>query len=306
MAHFNFTVDTNPMANSIDTVSHHVDRTTTAVVAMQSAVVIAEKNSADRISQNLNYGFYSLIRSQISQKIAHHKSKADAKIMELQQQSVSLLAIKNRMERDYMMLAARYTKLFESLNKELRIRIFELDKPTTSFVNRDITPVAMRTKLLSAIPAMIQLESITDSQKISISNTRNNALRNIVSMRDFISNSEEQKELIGSILVKGQIREVTNKCIPVVICESGGINVRQAQWQVNLPKLSSAGNSKMETHVYSELKALSWSPSSESNMNRVKSEVENLAFRTEMPVRVRNKMLSMVEGNAWQNLNVKS
>ena len=142
MAQFNFTVDTEPMADSIDGVANHVDGTTAAVVAMQTAVIIAEEKGAERICNNVNYGFYSLIRSQISQKIATHKSKADAKIMELQQQTVSLAAIKSRMEKDYMMLASRYTKLFEGLNKSLRARIFELDKPSTSFVYKDVLPVA--------------------------------------------------------------------------------------------------------------------------------------------------------------------
>ncbi len=40
---FGFTVDTEPMARSIDHVSNHVDGVTTAVVAMQTAVVVAEK-----------------------------------------------------------------------------------------------------------------------------------------------------------------------------------------------------------------------------------------------------------------------
>src|SRR5580704_2289557 len=122
MAHFNFTVDTEPMASSIDGVAVHVDGTTAAVVAMQTAVVIAEEKGAAKICNNVNFGFYSLIRSQISQKIATHKSKADAKIMELQQQSISLVAIKSRMEKDYMMLASRYTKHIEGLNKALRAR----------------------------------------------------------------------------------------------------------------------------------------------------------------------------------------
>jgi len=94
MPHFNFTVDTNPMANSIDGVADHVDGTTTAVVAMQTAVVIAEQKGAEKICNNVNFGFYSLIRSQISQKIATHKSKADAKIMELNSNLFLLLQSK--------------------------------------------------------------------------------------------------------------------------------------------------------------------------------------------------------------------
>ena len=48
MAQFNFTVDTEPMADSIDGVANHVDGTTAAVVAMQTAVIIAEEKGAER------------------------------------------------------------------------------------------------------------------------------------------------------------------------------------------------------------------------------------------------------------------
>jgi hypothetical protein len=124
-----------------------------------------------------------LIRSQISQKIAIHKSVADAKIMELEQQSISLSSIKNVMEKDYNMLANRYTKLFTSINKALQSRIFELDKPTTTFINKDIFPITTRPKQLSASPSTSQSESVTSSQLISVSNTKYNALRNISSIR---------------------------------------------------------------------------------------------------------------------------
>ena len=139
--------------------------------------------------------------------------------MELQQQTVSLAAIKSRMEKDYMMLASRYTKLFEGLNKSLRARIFELDKPSTSFVYKDVLPVANRTKRLTGTPSTTQMESIAGSQMISVSNTKYNAMQNISSMQDFIFNSEIQKSLIGSILTKESVSKPTEKFIPVIVSE---------------------------------------------------------------------------------------
>ncbi|MCX6161945.1 MAG: hypothetical protein NTV87_11535 [Ignavibacteriae bacterium] len=41
MATFNYTVDTQPMADEMRSVSHHVNATTGAVVAMQAAVISA-------------------------------------------------------------------------------------------------------------------------------------------------------------------------------------------------------------------------------------------------------------------------
>jgi hypothetical protein len=303
MANFNFTVDTNPMADSIDGVANHVDGTTAAVIAMQTAVVIAEQKGAEKICNNVNFGFYSLIRSQISQKIATHKSKADAKIMELQQQSVSLIGIKSRMEKDYQMLASRYTKLFEGLNKALRARIFELDKPTTNFVLKDVLPTANRTKRLSGSSSTTQLESIASSQMISVSNTKYNAMKNISSMQDFIYSSENQKSLIGSILNKESVTKPTEKDIPVLISESEGLNVRQSQWIITQPPLKKNTNSKIESHIYSSLSNLKWIDDDQSNSSRVKQEFGNFVNQSTVSDRVKNQMLSLLESSKWQTLN---
>ena len=303
MAHFNFTVDTEPMANSIDGVSLHVDGTTAAVIAMQTAVVIAEQKGADKICSNVNFGFYSLIRSQISQKIAKLKSIADAKIMELQQQSVSLSSIKSRMEKDYNMIANRYTKLFTSLNKALQGRIFELDKPTTTFINKDIFPNTNRTKQLSAASSTIQLESIAGSQLISVSNTKFNALRNISSMKDFIFSSEKQKKLIGSILLNESVPNPSEKFIPVVITESGGINVRQNQVIISQPSIGRKMNAKIESYVYSALTNLKWSESDTNEEGRVKQEYGSFVSNSTLSDRIKKQMLSLLESSNWQKLN---
>lgn len=303
MAHFNFRVDTEPMAESIDGVAHHVDGTTAAVVAMQTAVVIAEQQGAEKICSNVNFGFYSLIRSQISQKIAVHKSKADAKIMELHQQSISLAAIKTRMERDYMMLASRYSKLFDSLNKALQARVFELDKPTTNFVSKEVLPIALRTMRLSGAPSVTQHESIGNSQLISVSNTKFNAMRNISSMKDFIFSSEAQKSLIGSILSPQQIDSPRQKHIPIVISESEGINVRQKQYLITQSKLGSNTNARIESHVYSVLPEFKWFQGSGSNISRVKQEYGNFVNQSSAPDRVKKRMHLFVESSEWLQLN---
>ena len=303
MANFTFTVDTNPMADSIDGVANHVDGTTAAVIAMQTAVVIAEQKGAEKICNNVNFGFYSLIRSQISQKIATHKSKADAKIMELQQQSVSLIGIKSRMEKDYQMLASRYTKLFEGLNKALRARIFELDRPTTNFVLKDVLPTANRTRRLSGSSSTTQVESIASSQMISVSNTKYNAMKNISSMQDFICSSENQKSLIGSILNKESVTKPTEKDIPVLISESEGLNVRQSQWMITQPPLKKNTNSKIESHIYSSLSNLKWVDDDQSNSSRVKQEFGNFVNQSTVSDRVKNQMLSLLESSKWKKLN---
>ena len=114
MANFSFTVDTDPMAHEISSVSQRVDMTSAAVVTMQTAVIVAEKEAADHVCENVNYGFYTLMHSQISQKIAQLTSTVESKLIEMGQQAAALQNLKKRMERDYNMISNRYGKLFGS------------------------------------------------------------------------------------------------------------------------------------------------------------------------------------------------
>lgn len=129
MSHsFDCVVDTNELAHSVNSVKKHVDTTTGAVVAMKVAVIKAEKEGADHVCRKVNQGFYSMIHSQISQKMATLQSRVDAQLMRLNQQRKQLAGIRRRMERDYQMISARYAKLFNALNRNLRQRVTELDR----------------------------------------------------------------------------------------------------------------------------------------------------------------------------------
>ena len=60
MATFNYIVDTHPMAQEMGSVSNNVKVTTGAVVAMQTAVVLAEAKAADAVCDNVNNVSFSL------------------------------------------------------------------------------------------------------------------------------------------------------------------------------------------------------------------------------------------------------
>ena len=59
MEYINCRVDTQPMADELHSVSRHVTGTTTAVVAMQAAVIQADKEAAERVCNDVNRGFHA-------------------------------------------------------------------------------------------------------------------------------------------------------------------------------------------------------------------------------------------------------
>jgi len=261
MATFNYTVDTHPMAQELGSVSNHVKATTTAVVAMQTSVILAEENAADHVCKNVNKGFYTLIRSQISQKIARLQSEVDSHIMRLNQQRKQLLAIKGRMERDYNMISNRYTKLFNGLNANLKQRVFELDKPTVDFSVKEVEKISNRSKYLTATAPIAQLESLAVSQKIIASNVKYRGMKVIGSMTNFLSGMYEQKKITDKILLSG-ISNLQSAAllIPVLISEYNfdKFDKKNIGIFVNNVHLNNVTQSAIKNVVISKIDDLQW------------------------------------------------
>jgi GMP synthase PP-ATPase subunit len=129
MASLHFDVDTSPMARTVDSVNGHVNGVTVAVTAMEAAVIAAERKSSQTICENVDNGFYVLVKSQIGQKAVAAYSEMNSKLGILAQILKALDGIKNQMQADYNMICRRYHKLFQSLNNSLETRIRELDRP---------------------------------------------------------------------------------------------------------------------------------------------------------------------------------
>jgi len=303
MATFNFTVDTQPMANELHNVSRHVNGTTGAVVAMQSAVIAAEKNAADHICDNVNKGFYSLIRSQISQKTAKLQSDVDSHMMQLVQQKQALLSMKSRMQRDYNMIAGRYIKLFNGLNTNLKNRIFELDKPTINFASKEIDKITNRTKYLTATSPITQLESISISQKILASNVKKKGYNVIKSMRSFIHEMNVQKILTDQVLIDSTSNaEEGSAYIPVIIYECVRDNTGNNSLDIQLSEdeLSALAKSEIKNLAYTEFQNLEWSESKISQ--EVSSEFSKLISGSDKPSRVNDLALKLFQSNNYLSI----
>ena len=303
MANFNYTVDTKPMADEMRSVSRHVNATTGAVVAMQTAVIIAEEKAADHVCNNVNKGFYSLIRSQISQKMAKLQSEVDSHLMQLVQQKNALLSIKNRMQKDYNMIASRYIKLFNGLNSNLKQRVFELDKPTIDFAVKEVDKVSNRSKYLTATIPIAQLESLAASQKIVASNVKYRGFNVIKSMRSFLFEMNTQKKLTEQILINdGRYTETATVYIPIVICEcnrdktDAGVEI-----SVSEVELDNISKSAIKNTAFAELNQIEWQAKSSPN-TEVKSEFSKLVSTSSKSQRVKDMATKLFQSNNYQTI----
>ena len=301
MATFNYTVPTQPMADEMHSISRHVNVTTGAVVAMQTAVIAAEGRAADHVCSNVNKGFYSLILSQISQKIAKSQSEVDSNIMQLVQQKKALLNIKFRMERDYNMIAMRYTKLFNGLNANLRNRVFELDKPTIDFASKEIEKVSNRTKYLTAVIPITQLESISTSQKILASNIKEKGIKVITSMKWFIHEMNIQKKLTDEILINDHIISKSEiSYIPVVLYECNRDRTENKNIDVVITdvELNNVARSAIRNMAFAEFANIAWSKNL-SLTREINSEFSKLLSASSQPSRIKDLALHLFQSNNY-------
>ncbi|MBO7160426.1 MAG: hypothetical protein J6V62_03190 [Paludibacteraceae bacterium] len=293
-------VDTTPMANEIKTVSRTVKGTTAAVVTMQSAVIAAEKAGANKICHNVNRGFFTLMQSQISQKIAQKKSRVDALLMKLAQNKRQLLGIRTTMEREYGRIAARYLKIFTSINKELAQRIQQIDQPVFDLVNKHMATSTNRMNAMSAWTVTSQIEGLTKSQQILISKMKQNANIALGQSADFLTQIGEQRVLTNRILISNPAGNDDKLCqIPVVICETISNDVGLKRTEITLPDaLNSSINGQIMGAIRNQ--ELPWKDEAPSAL--ISDEFANLLATSQSSSRVKSMIQDLYAKTSFQTL----
>ncbi len=307
MASFDFTVDTSEMADSLRDVSNHVNGVTTAVVAMQAAVIYAEKAAAERICKNVDLGFYSLIRSQISQKIAALRSKVDSRMLEMRQQSVSLAGVRTRMERDFAMIAARYTKLFQSLDASLRTRVYELDHAAVMLQSKDLGRIVSRAEGMQASVPMHQMETISTRQGITTARVKANTERAINAMHRFVHDATRQRLLVSRMLGSEDATENRVCTLPVLVFNMDSLRTEQSQWGYHVPTPPDAAiaakvGREVSNAIYGDFSTRPWIDSRSSQRERVSIHFNRKVDASTLPERVRVQMRKLHAESYWQQL----
>ena len=294
-------VDTNPMAKSIDSMSRHVDATTTAVVAFKSAVIKAEKDGADHVCSNVNKGFFTLMHSTLSQKIAANQSRVDSLTMELVAQKKRLLAIKSTMERDYSRIVGRYSRIITGINKALKQRVIELDRPVFDFATRDVACNMGRNQLLAAVVPVCQLENITATQQITASHMKHDSYRVIDSTEKFLRQMNEQKILTDRILLKSIPSDEGTEHYPVAILESQIDSNGNMAYGVTVPEGMDKSNMKeISSRVYETTSELDWKEGEVNDL--VRQEFAKLVVESDSSDRVKKMVSELFEKQKLQTL----
>ena len=295
------TVDTTPMAAEIKSVSNQVKGTTTAVVTMQSAVIAAEMKSAEKVCNNVNRGFFTMMRSQISQKIASKHSRVEALLLQLGQQRRQLASIKANMEREYGRIAARYLRIFTNINKELEIRINQIDQPVFELVNKHIAASSNRMNSLTAWCATSQAEGITQSQRILASKMKHNAQVALEQSKEFLEQIGQQRVLTNKILISNPAGNDYKLCqIPVAICETVSDSAGFTRTEISAPSAISDYNASQINNTIRSTHDLPWK-SAEKN-EQISDEFCRCLEASSASSRVKDKIKEMYLSSNFETL----
>lgn len=304
MANFSFIVDTGEMAQAVHEVAPHVDGTTAAVVAMQASVIAAERKAAESICENVNRGFFTLIRSQISQKIAALQSQLDARLLELRDQARKMLDRKRIMERDFQMIAARNMKLFAVLDATLFHRVRELDAPAVDLVRKDLHRLQQRYANSQATLPIHQLESLCSAQIICSSRTKASALETIRAMDRFSSDAARQRLLTTGIVSRGAFHAAARYFVPIVIGEFDSAERGHSMWRQYVSARAPAAMARpieqtARATIFSESGGGLWQQSDAGERRKIEERFRNSVAQAGLSERVTQQMTRLFNSSTW-------
>lgn len=301
MAHYiDCEIDTRPMADSLDTVSRKVNDTTNAVIGMKAAVVAADAAASERVCDNVNRGFYTLMKSQLSQKIAQLQSSVDSHLLRLNQQTKMLNSIRTHMQNDYNRTSYRYVKLFDVLNKELKIRVQELDQPIFKFATTEVQATNNRmTRLVGTFPTM-QGEAITEAQRILASNIKFRSSQVLDASSSFVDGMLRQKMLTDKVMLKSVESRNAELFAPVVIAESCTDSNTSVTIYTSNELLGNNGNTSVKSEIFRNVANLPWKDATMSEM--VQNEFARLMAESNLSVRVKNTIGKLTQSISYQTI----
>ena len=306
MADFQFNVDTTPMAHSVDTARGHLNGVTVAVTAMEAAVIASERSASKKICDNVDNGFYMLVKSQISQKAVIAFTEMTSKQITMLQLIKALDNIKRQMEGDFNMIARRYSKLFNSLNKALESRIKELDRPAMQLA--DIKRVIVFDKLKDEVSALFSIseEALPVVQTALSGKLKQKTRETLLTLAESICENSSYSEKVDSILVNDAIDSNSSDYYyqPAVFFTTDSLlrsddsidSIFSAQndtWQITVPVISEINK------VHNDLP---WTQLTPDEKSKIRKEFMSLCESGSEDGRLSNEIIRLFDESSWEVL----
>lgn len=197
-------VNTDPFDASVSRCNSNVNALTASVGAMNTAQCVAIADSAERVSKTLIDGFFQTVRSDLASQRAELEQRVDARLLLLRQQAQTLREKQQKMSDDYARTSARYQKIFDDINKELSVRIHQVDQPVFNLV-RDVDTNSDRMLHTDMVQTAVTAgkESSMLQAQIGAAMVKNHALEAMGQAQDFLVSKARSERTIHESCIDG-------------------------------------------------------------------------------------------------------
>lgn len=300
MATFDMVIDTNPMASVMTSVSANVVGVTGAVVAMQSAVVSEEKQAAKNICENVDNGFYMLMKSQLSQKMAACSSTMSSKLLVMKKYRSDIERMKNIMQSDYNRIYRRYYKQFNSLNKALESRVHELDKVAVE-VSVIYKRFSETQKDNSSGLFLCSDEANTVNVKEVQATVKNKTNKALDAMAENVSSSINYNKKVEHILKDSSVPDKLDTFVPALLTEGMSMfDKNNFISNVYLPKSVNLPNSEFISSQMQQADSnFEWREVTKSEKEQIKSQFVKEMEKQNVDERVSKEMRRLFDESVW-------
>ncbi len=279
--------------------------TTEAVILSTRELVVAEQEAAQKVSSNITAGFLSLIRSQLEQKRAIAKSSIDAKSSHLVTEKNAAGLLELQFVADFQRIKNRYDKLFTSLNKTLKSRIAELDRPVFQLVEKEFQS-AMRKRLYNVGASLVVgNEGARGVSVLDRGRAKGLILKMLEAIKNYLTKTQILNRQISSILLPNRTQVPREVNLPFVITEVDGAFEGQHAYRLSLPvnEKAFAFFGSLSDGVNSlDLGQTVWVPPEEEERKRIVQAFFDRLEHSGLDQRVSEQVKELFEASDWQTL----
>ena len=268
----NVQVNTDPFDNSAARCGNQIGVLASSITGFKAAEIAVKRENEQAIVGSVVGGFTALIDQNLSLQNAGVEADMHALAGELLQQCKELGYRHEVMNKDFNRIKARYTSLFETINKELNNRIQQLIKPCFDFVEQVRNEQNRRIES-SQLPVATTIGGESDAARIAIQGSaiKQHAEKLIDNARNFIMGNRSLGDAKARFFTQGGKTAIIYS--PVVIaCQSNESNDRSVAVYTS-PIL--AGKSGVEKTIWEKASALD-----ESGMNATEQGYINDYFNS--------------------------
>jgi hypothetical protein len=219
------TVDTDPFDESVLITESQVDQLAESVQIAGDAEATAIISNAKLVSSTIVGGFFSYIRSDLSQQVSELRPKVESKMMQLIKLNEACRGKIVQMRNDFSRIAERYTKIFDTLDAETRNRIyvlngkcFSLEKLIKTMIDKSFSDSLFSQSTLSNF----EVESLT-AQLFGM-RVKGGAKMIIDRTKNLLQSDKILSRKINTILSTGQSHITKSYYLPVISIENNRDN----------------------------------------------------------------------------------